>query len=306
MVENNDSLPLVSICLITYNHEKYIKQAVDSILRQHMDFKYELLIADDASTDSTQQILRDNYGSIENVRLILRNKNTGRNGYLTYQEARGKYIYLCEGDDYCVGDESIQTLVDWLEKNDEYVGVCGRRITLSEKSGKMSIDYDKGWDNKTICLNDFLSNRVVFDICAILYRNFYQDGKYDYRYYMSKCKASDLIRGVYVLLHGNIYQIDKIVGVYRNDRIKSAGSYNVANSPEMILEDHIKLLKYMENVINKKLDYSALRKKYIAWYVFSIQSTYKFITKLPYIFRKTGIKLAVESIKMWIDRIKKY
>ena len=100
--------PMVSICLITYNHEKYIKQAVDSILNQQVEFTYELLIADDASTDRTQQILLENYSDVEYVRLILRKKNSeGRNGYLTFQEAKGKYIYYCEGDDYWIDRKSV-------------------------------------------------------------------------------------------------------------------------------------------------------------------------------------------------------
>ena len=162
--------PLVSICLITFNHEKYIKQAVDSILEQKMDFPYELLIADDASTDRTRQILQENYSHTKNVRLILRERNSdGKNAYLTFQEAKGKYIYACEGDDYWIGQDGLQVLLDWLISHEQYIGVCGRRITLSEKTGFMQKLYDRESDNKEICLDDFLNNRISYDGCAVLY-----------------------------------------------------------------------------------------------------------------------------------------
>ena len=209
---------MVSICLITYNHEKYIKQAVDSILNQQVEFTYELLIADDASTDRTQQILLENYSDVEYVRLILRKKNSeGRNGYLTFQEAKGKYIYYCEGDDYWIGIDGLQTLTNYLEGHEEYIAVAGRRITLSEKTGLMTKNYDLNWNNKEITLGDFINNKGIFDFCALLFKNFYQDGKWDYRSYLVSRKVGDLTQVLYVLLHGNVFQMDKIVGVYRAD-----------------------------------------------------------------------------------------
>ncbi|MBD5509235.1 MAG: glycosyltransferase family 2 protein [Lachnospiraceae bacterium] len=289
--------PLVSICVITYNHEKYIKQAVDSILSQKMSFTYEVLIADDASTDHTQQILRDNYSNIENVRLILREKNVGINGYMTYQEARGKYIYLCEGDDYCVGEDSIQTLVEWLECHEDYAGVCGRRITLSERTGLMTISYNTSQNNTEICLNDVLSGKAVIDMCAILYRNFYSDGKYDYRYYLASRKVSDITREIYVLLHGNIFQLGKIIGVYRSDRIRSASSYNVTNTRKMIFEEYTGLLVKLEELIGMKLEYKEIKKRYTSWYDNSLPSMYEFLKQIPYIQKRVGIAVTMDFIK---------
>ena len=293
-------IPLVSICIITYNHEKYIKQAVDSILNQRMYFTYEVLIADDASTDHTQQILKDNYSNIKNVRLILREHNVGINGYMTYQEAKGKYIYLCEGDDYCLGEDSIQTLVDWLESHEEYAGVCGRRITLSERTGLMTIAYDKSQNNNKICLDDVLFGNAVIDMCAILYRNFYNDEKFDYRYYLASRKVSDITREIYVLLHGNVFQLNKIIGVYRTDRIRDACAFNVMNTPKMIFEEYIDLLTKLERLIGRKLETRGLKQRYASWYVNSLISTYEFVKQIPYINKKVGIRITTKFIKKWI------
>lgn len=305
MTGNNfmsEEKPLVSICIITYNHEKYIKQAVDSILCQRMDFSHEILIADDASTDHTQQILRENYSDKENVRLILREKNVGINGYMTYQEAKGKYIYLCEGDDYCVGDDSIQMLVDWLESHKDYAGVCGRRITLSEKTGLMTINYNASQNNREISLHDILSGEMVIDMCAVLYRNFYHDGNYDYRYYLASRKVSDISREIYIFLHGNVFQLGEIVGVYRADRIGSAASYNMTHKPKEIFDEQIGILDKFEKLIGRKLEYKAIKERYTSWYVRSCVSTYEFIKHVPYIFKKVGPAITMKSIKEWVRK----
>ncbi len=289
--------PLVSICIITYNHEKYIKQTVDSIISQKKNFSYEILIADDSSTDQTQQILIENYSNVKNIRLILRQQNIGINGYMTYQEARGKYIYLCEGDDYCVGEDSIQTLVDWLECHEEYAGVCGRRITLSERTGLMTISYDAKTDNTDICLNELIENSVLFDMCAILYRNFYSDGVYDYRYYLASKKISDITRAIYVLLHGKVFQLSLIIGVYRTDRIRNVSSYNVNNSSAMIFKEYTESLKKLQNLIGFKLNCKGLKRYYTFEYVNTLVSTYEVLKQLPYIRRMVGVGITMEVIK---------
>lgn len=90
----------------------------------------------------------------------------------------------------------------------------------------MYTTYDKNTDNKEICLNDFLQNIATFDTRAILYRYFYHDGKYDYRFYLAS-RVGDLTTMIYIMLHGKVFQVNKIVGVYRADRIKGASSYKL-------------------------------------------------------------------------------
>jgi len=296
---------LVSIVLITYNHEKYIREAVDSILNQRIDFTFELIISDDASIDHTQQILTECYGNNKNVKLILRKKNSdGQNSYLAFREARGKYIYVCEGDDYWCGTDGLQTLVDWLENHEEYAGVCGRRVCLSEKTDYMFLNYDRKLEDRDISLNDFLERKGSVDRCALLYKNFYYDEKYDYRSYLACKKVGDLTSVIYVLLHGKVHQLGKIVGVYRMDRIAGSSSYNISNTPKMIFEDHINLIAQLDHLLGIKLDYSKLKKMYVEWYVASIPSTYRFVKQIPYIYSKAGIKLTIYFIKKRMRNLK--
>ena len=91
---------ILSICVLTYNHHKYIEEAMNSILQQRFDFPIEIIVSDDASTDETQNILVEKYS--KNAKLILREINLGalKNSQGMLREAKGKYIIILEGDDY--------------------------------------------------------------------------------------------------------------------------------------------------------------------------------------------------------------
>lgn len=97
---------MVSICCITYNHEKYISEALESFLMQKTSFKYEILIHDDASTDNTAKIIREYEKKFpEIIKPIYQIENQYSKGnkinlVYNFPRAKGKYIAICEGDDY--------------------------------------------------------------------------------------------------------------------------------------------------------------------------------------------------------------
>jgi len=129
---DNNKQPLVSICVLTYNHEKYIKEAIDSFLMQNVNFKVEILIHDDASTDNTQFILKEydrNYPGL--FKLLLQKENQrskfggGMNPRFNFPRAQGKYIALCEGDDYWTDPLKLQKQMDFLENQEDFSLICG-------------------------------------------------------------------------------------------------------------------------------------------------------------------------------------
>jgi len=110
--------PLVSVKMITYNHEPYIRQAIDCVLAQKTNFPFKLIIGEDCSTDGTREIVFDyqkKYPDI--IRVITSNKNVGahKNSLRTLKACRGKYIALCEGDDYWTSPNKLQKQVSYLE-----------------------------------------------------------------------------------------------------------------------------------------------------------------------------------------------
>jgi glycosyltransferase involved in cell wall biosynthesis len=130
--------PLVSICCVTYNHRKYIGNAIEGFLMQKTNFAIEIIIHDDASTDGTIEILlsyKERFPDL--IQLRLEDENQYSRGARPYLDlvlpyAKGKYIAFCDGDDFWTDDQKIQKQVQYLEAEGECVGVSCYTETLYE------------------------------------------------------------------------------------------------------------------------------------------------------------------------------
>lgn len=129
--------PLVSISCTTYNHEPYIRQCLDGFLMQQCDFEYEILVHDDASTDGTQKIIKEYQGKYpEIIKPIFQTENQYSKGIrgliarFNLPRARGKYIALCEGDDYWIDPLKLKKQVETLEKNPN-IDICSHASFLN-------------------------------------------------------------------------------------------------------------------------------------------------------------------------------
>ena len=115
----------VSVLMVTYNHEAFIGQAIESALAQETNFDYEIVIGEDCSTDQTQEIAQEFQQRYpDRIRLLLRKNNLGGGGkenfVKTYQACQGKYIAMLEGDDYWTSPHKLQTQVDFLESHPHF------------------------------------------------------------------------------------------------------------------------------------------------------------------------------------------
>ena len=180
--------PVLSVLLITYNHEKYISQALDSVLAQKTDFEYEIVVGEDCSTDNTRQILDEykrRYPGI--IRLLYRKRNFKRptlNVYDTAMHCRGKYIATLEGDDFWTDEKKLQKAVDFLERHAEYSGCANPSLLVGEDGEELEdtspLNMYK-WDREDYILDDFLTADIwPGQTASIVTRNFWQDGKLDY------------------------------------------------------------------------------------------------------------------------------
>ena len=112
--------PLVSVYMITYNHEPHIAQAIEGVLMQETDFPIELVIGEDCSTDRTREIVLEYQKKYPDlIRVIISEKNVGarKNGDRTSKLLRGKYVAFCEGDDYWIDPIKIKMQATFLEDN---------------------------------------------------------------------------------------------------------------------------------------------------------------------------------------------
>ena len=142
---NNLSPKLTVIC-ITYNHEKYIEEAIDSMLMQETNFPFEIIIGEDCSPDSTKNILikyTEKYPLI--IKSILRDENVGafKNEEECILLANGEYIAFLEGDDFWIDKLKLQKQVDFLDKNPEYGLVHGDVNHLEEKGSKLKKGFNQ-------------------------------------------------------------------------------------------------------------------------------------------------------------------
>ena len=140
----------VSICCITYNHEKYISECLDGFIKQKTDFTFEVLIHDDASTDKTATIIREYEAKHPDIiKPIYQTENQFSKGVsvsnvYNFPRVKGKYIAMCEGDDYWTDPLKLQKQVDYLEMNKN----CSLVFT----------NYSIAYDNNEVVKNEHISD----------------------------------------------------------------------------------------------------------------------------------------------------
>lgn len=134
-----DGRPLVSVVCVTYNHERYIRDAIEGFLMQKTDFPFEIIIHDDASTDATPEIIAEYAGAYpEIVRPVFQSVNQhsrDRNCFLiASSHAKGEYIALCEGDDYWTDPEKLQIQISAM-RNHPHCGISFHSAVMNYGEG---------------------------------------------------------------------------------------------------------------------------------------------------------------------------
>ena len=116
--------PIVSICMITYNHQQFVSEAIESTLNQETDYSFELVIGEDYSADDTRKICEEFQKKYPDKIILLnsdRNYGIGKNFFRTLSACKGKYIAICEGDDFWHDATKIQKQISFMEENQQYV-----------------------------------------------------------------------------------------------------------------------------------------------------------------------------------------
>jgi glycosyltransferase involved in cell wall biosynthesis len=167
--------PLVSICSIAYNHEKYIGEALDNFLMQETDFPFEILIHDDYSIDKTADIIRVYEKKYPNIiKPIYQTENQYSKGILmnptfNFPRAKGDYIAMCEGDDYWNDPLKLQKQVDFLEANNEYA-CCFHDSVMIDQNGLVLHQSLLG-NAKDYSEMELLSTNVFITTHSVMFRN---------------------------------------------------------------------------------------------------------------------------------------
>jgi glycosyltransferase involved in cell wall biosynthesis len=168
---------LVSVSVVTYNHGKFITKCLDAILNQQTNFEFEIILYDDASTDNTKEIILAYINKYPNmIYPIFQNKNQYSKGVrgmmprYNFNRCNGKYIAVCEGDDYWIDNNKLQKQVDFLESNNEYSIVGGNALIISNKQDTHHHTLRIGNEISDFSLDDFkFQNNLIF--CTTMFRN---------------------------------------------------------------------------------------------------------------------------------------
>ena len=225
--------PLVSVCMITYNHEKFIEEAIIGVLEQEVDFDVEFIISNDNSTDATHNIIKELIKANTNKHICFKyfkhKKNIGvmPNFIFSLKQCRGEYIALCDGDDYWTDSLKLQKQVDFMEFNKDY-SLCFNKVNVL-KNKQLEAHIIPLVDLTNIIYNDILRTYNFIATCSVMFRNF--DMSNDISSFQ-KSPWGDLF--LYKLLsnRGKIKCLDDTMAVYR---IHDKGMYSGVKQKEKLL-----------------------------------------------------------------------
>lgn len=247
---------MLTVKMLAYNHENYIKQAIESVICQKTEYAYELLIGEDCSTDRTREIIREyeeKYPDI--IRVIYQKTNQGcaRNSYSLDMSARGKYIANCEGDDYWCDQYRIQKDIDFLEKNLNYVGVCHRCKIVDENGQEIPAesinDRSKFWefDKEIYTIKDYQKWLTPGHGCAQTRRNVIKENDLDYTIvYKASNRVSDRTHLLIHIVEGDIYCMQDVVACYRYRTSSKQNNYMTIQKRENLRAEDFLMMKQLE------------------------------------------------------------
>lgn len=257
MKEKQENI-MVSISCVAYNHGPYIAQSLDSYLMQKTNFKFEILVYDDVSTDNTREIIREyarKYPDIIKPYFPEENQySQGKynvEGFFNYPRAQGKYTAMCDGDDYWTDENKLQLQVDYLEAHPE-CAMClhAARIETAEKAVQlMEIrPYKKSCIIPTEKVIDKMFN---YPTASLMFRTEYTRDLQDY-YYTSP--VGDIPIQLHMAAKGTVYYIDRKMSVYRQGVTTSWSALMKEGNYKKNLIDHHNAMKKMYRAFSRETE----------------------------------------------------
>ena len=216
----------LSICCITYNHAKFIKQALDGFFLQQTTFDYEIVISDDCSTDATLSIIESYNNNYPNrIKLLVNNRNIGMmpNFVQALNTCSGEYIALCEGDDYWTDPYKLQKQVDFLEANEDYA-ICFHKVyELHEGKEPELSNLNTSLKEECYTIEDLANGNFIHTPSVIFRNNLFKE----FPTWFKDSHVGDYVLHMLNAAHGKIKFLPDAMAVYRvhNNGVWSSASY---------------------------------------------------------------------------------
>lgn len=213
----NKSNPLVSVCMITYNQEQFIQQALYSVLDQECSFGVEVILNNDYSSDKTDLLIRSVVENHPKGKLINYKNNPSNLGMMenfldALRRCSGKYIAMCEGDDYWLDTYKLQKQIDFLESNSEFV-LTYHPVKILYPDGKLKRDskFEQIMKKSESNIYDLASLGNYIHTPSVVFRNLLRSLPDS----ISQSPIGDYFIWILIAESGNIKKLDDLMAVYR-------------------------------------------------------------------------------------------
>ena len=256
------SVKKVTVILLAHNVKNYVRQSLDSILAQKVNFDYDIIVGDDGSSDGTVEILQEYSNRFPNIiRLFLtpRIKRSHGGDYINfsnlYRKTQSEYITILDGDDYWINVEKLQKQVDFLDHNKDFT-VCGHNYFIEHLNGERTPAFDEvEVRNSYSCVCENLEQMLLGGSCpymqtsSLVYRNVFKKNNQVHDYFNHYMYKGDLIRTLLHASQGKSRFINEIMSVYR---ITGKGDWSKVSQIQKCIS-HIKFYKFhKKNTFDKK------------------------------------------------------
>lgn len=299
-------LPLVNIVMVTFNQEKYIAQAIESVLTQKTTFSFKLIIGDDCSTDGTNFICRKYAEKYPEKLILIENiTNLGlvRNYESVFNACTAKYIAILEGDDYWIDENKLQKQTDLLESNNE-IGLVHTASYSFYEDYNLMVPVPREMINCNLKYQGYVyekllkSGNFIRPLTVMFRRNLLVE-KIDFQFFVdNNFQTIDYALWLAISIHSKIVFINDMVGVYR---VRSA---SISNNSSLTAQQ--KFLETYKKVASYYIDLYPVN-QFSSGDIESIINESLFSTSLlygDYQFTKLFLdKIVIRSIKMRIKYI---
>ncbi|HRG87619.1 MAG TPA: glycosyltransferase [Chitinophagales bacterium] len=236
----------VSTCIITYNQQAYVAQAIESALMQECTFSNEIIICDDNSTDNTTNIIKTYAAKYpDRIKPYFSNKNLGmlRNWQKALTLCSGKYIALLEGDDYWTDKNKLQKQYDILNQHTDCV-ICFTNAEIKYESGEPGFTTYVTLKGEKFTRKDLMGYNFI-PTCSVLMRNYISDAFFHPAYFNSP--FADWIIHILNSRHGNLYFLNEFTCTYR---IHGTGVWAGSNAENQLLKK-LRAIDCISNIITE-------------------------------------------------------
>lgn len=279
---------MVSIRMLTYNHEKYVEKAIKSVLMQQVDFNYELVIGDDASTDNTAEIIRKyskEYPDI--IKAVIRTKNVGasENSYQIRKMCKGKFVAILEGDDYWTDENKLQKQVDFLLDNPNYFSVAHRHEIVDQNENKIGISLEGMTEDQSFDKSQaFEYGPRLFHPNSLVHYNIFKTDEPINLFFKEANKLGSHSLLVYFLAaQSNIFVFEKPMSVWRKVINKETSNYTSFSryNPLPVARNNVEKYVNYRNFFEEEYDFDfKIRSNYLRYLLALIKSKQRIREKM--------------------------